>query len=184
MELPRDDGPHDRMTEWWYYTGHLHDDEGGRWGFEYVIFRAERGSFPVSWASHLALTDETGDAFHYAQRAEIGPQVDRSPVDDAGEPTGFDLAIVGADPERPETFTQPAWTMAGADGTDRLAATLSATEATCGRPRRRPDPSARPHGDEAARPPRRRRLDRLRAGRQLVLLLAHGDDGHGLADPG
>ena len=41
------DGPHDRMTEWWYYTGHLHDDEGGRWGFEYVIFRAERGSFPV-----------------------------------------------------------------------------------------------------------------------------------------
>ena len=130
VELPRDDGPHDRLTEWWYYTGHLRDDEGGRWGFEYVIFRAERGGFPVSWASHLALTDETGDAFHYAQRAEIGPQVDDSPVDDGGEPTGFDLAIVGADPERPETFTQPPWTMAGADGTDRLAATLSATEAT------------------------------------------------------
>ena len=84
----------------------------------------------MSWASHLALTDETADAFHYAQRAEIGPQVDDSPVDDAGEPTGFDLAIVGADPERPETFTQPPWTMAGADGTDRLAATLSAAEAT------------------------------------------------------
>ena len=129
MELPRDDGPHDRLTEWWYYTGHLRDDDGGRWGFEYVIFRAERGGFPVSWASHLALTDETADAFHYAQRAEIGPQVDHSPVDDSGEPTGFDLAIVGADPERPETFTQPPWTMAGADGTDRLAATLSAAEA-------------------------------------------------------
>ena len=130
VELPRDDGPHDRLTEWWYYTGHLRDDAGGRWGFEYVIFRAERGGFPVSWASHLALTDETADAFHYAQRAEIGPQVDHSPVDEAGEPTGFDLAIVGADPERPETFTQPPWTMAGADGTDRLAATLSAAEAT------------------------------------------------------
>jgi predicted secreted hydrolase len=130
VELPRDDGPHDRLTEWWYYTGHLRDDEGGRWGFEYVIFRAERGGFPVSWASHLALTDETADAFHYAQRAEIGPQVDHSPVDDGGEPTGFDLAIVGADPERPETFTQPPWMMSGADGTDRLAATLSATEAT------------------------------------------------------
>ena len=130
VELPRDDGPHDRLTEWWYYTGHLRDDEGGRWGFEYVIFRAERGGFPVSWASHLALTDETGDAFYYAQRAEIGPQVDHSPVDDASEPTGFDLAIVGADPERPETFTQPPWTMAGANGTDRLAATLSASEAS------------------------------------------------------
>jgi predicted secreted hydrolase len=130
VELPRDDGPHGRLTEWWYYTGHLRDDEGGRWGFEYVIFRAERGGFPVSWASHLALTDETGDRFHYAQRAEIGPQVDHSPVNDGGEPTGFDLAIIGADPERPETFTQPPWTMAGAGGTDHLAATLSTAEAT------------------------------------------------------
>ena len=129
VKLPRDDGPHDRLTEWWYYTGHLQDEAGGRWGFEYVIFRAERGGFPVSWASHLALTDETGGAFHYAQRAEIGPQVDRSPLDAAGEPTGFNLSIIGADPERPETFSQPAWTMAGADGTDHLAATLSETEA-------------------------------------------------------
>ena len=23
VQLPRDDGPHDRLTEWWYYTGHL-----------------------------------------------------------------------------------------------------------------------------------------------------------------
>ena len=33
IELPRDDGPHDRLTEWWYYTGHLRDSDGGRWGF-------------------------------------------------------------------------------------------------------------------------------------------------------
>ena len=26
--LPRDDGPHDRLTEWWYYTGHLRADDG------------------------------------------------------------------------------------------------------------------------------------------------------------
>jgi predicted secreted hydrolase len=130
VELPRDDGPHDRLMEWWYYTGHLRDDEGGRWGFEYVIFRAERGAFPVSWASHFALTDETGETFHYAQRQEIGPQVDRSPVGPGGKPTGFDLSLTGADPQRPETFTQPAWTMSGVDGTDRLAAALTATEAT------------------------------------------------------
>jgi predicted secreted hydrolase len=130
IELPPDDGPHDRLMEWWYYTGHLRDGDGGRWGFEYVIFRAERGAFPVSWASHFALTDESGDAFHYAQRQEIGPQVDRSPVDAVGDPTGFDLSLVGADPQRPETFTQPAWTMSGADGTDRLAAQLTPSEAT------------------------------------------------------
>ena len=52
--LPGDDGPHQRLTEWWYYTGHLIDDGGRRYGFEFVIFRAERGDFPVSWASHLA----------------------------------------------------------------------------------------------------------------------------------
>lgn len=45
VALPRDDRPHDRLTEWWYYTGHLRDTAGGTWGFEFVIFRAERGSF-------------------------------------------------------------------------------------------------------------------------------------------
>ncbi len=77
--LPRDDGPHDRLTEWWYDTGHLRAADGHRFGFEYVIFRAERGAFPTSWVSHLAITDETGDRFLYAQRLEVGPQVDRSP---------------------------------------------------------------------------------------------------------
>ncbi len=70
MVLPRDDGPHDRLTEWWYYTGHLDgraaDGSSHEFGFEYVIFRAERGSFPTTWASHLAITDETGDRFLYA----------------------------------------------------------------------------------------------------------------------
>jgi predicted secreted hydrolase len=127
--FPRDDGPHDRLTEWWYYTGHLTDETGGRWGFEYVIFRAERGDFPVAWASHLALTDETGGRFHYAERSEIGSQVDRSPRDEAEEPAGFDLQIRGLDPARPETFTRAPWTMAGADGFDRLAATFGPEEA-------------------------------------------------------
>ena len=76
--LPRDDGPHDRLTEWWYYTGHLRADDGSRYGFEFVIFRAERGLFPTSWVSHLAVTDETGDRFLYSQRLEVGP--DRGPL--------------------------------------------------------------------------------------------------------
>ena len=114
--LPRDDGPHDRLTEWWYYTGHLHAADGARYGFEYVIFRAERGRFPVSWVSHLAITDEGGDRFLYDQRSEIGPQVDRASA------TGFDLSISGADPARPETAGAPEWTMTGSGGSDRLVA--------------------------------------------------------------
>jgi predicted secreted hydrolase len=114
VEFPRDDAPHDRLTEWWYYTGHLRDARGGEWGFEYVIFRAERGRFPVSWASHLAVTDESGGRFTYAQRSEIGPQVDRSPSD------GFDFSLAGGE--------ATPWAMRGHDGVDQLTAEADASE--------------------------------------------------------
>jgi predicted secreted hydrolase len=127
--LPRDDGPHDRLTEWWYYTGHLRATDGHRFGFEYVIFRAERGAFPTSWASHLAITDETGDRFVYSQRLEVGPQVDRSPRGATGELVGFDLSLSGIDPRDPATFDRPAWTMRGSGGDDRLVATTAPEEA-------------------------------------------------------
>jgi predicted secreted hydrolase len=132
--LPRDDAPHDRLTEWWYYTGHLRDETGGRWGFEFVIFRAERGGFPVTWASHLALTDETGGRFHYAQRSEFGPQVDRAGPpsgDAAADPAGgpaFDLALRGLDLAEPAALAREPWSMAGRDGTDVLAAAALETE--------------------------------------------------------
>ncbi len=131
--LPRDDGPHDRLTEWWYYTGHLSgtDDAGVTrdLGFEYVIFRAERGAFPTTWASHLAVTDETGGRFLYAQRLGVGDDVDRSPRDADGVPTGFDLALTGIDPTDPATFGRPAWSMRGSAGRDRLEADLAPGEA-------------------------------------------------------
>ncbi len=114
--LPRDDGPHDRLTEWWYYTGHLRAGDGTRYGFEYVIFRAERGRFPTSWVSHLAITDESGDRFLYGQRLEVGA-AGRSL---AGR-TAFDL-VDRAVPIRPTptTPTRRRWTMTGSDGRDHL----------------------------------------------------------------
>jgi predicted secreted hydrolase len=94
-----------------------------------VIFRAERGGFPVSWASHLALTDESAARFTYAQRSEIGPQVD---VDPRAQ-DGFALSITGFDPTQPAPAEPPAeppaaWTMAGNNGTDRLQARASEGE--------------------------------------------------------
>ncbi len=129
--FPRDDGPHDRLTEWWYYTGHLADANGGRWGFEFVVFRAERGGFPVTWASHIALTDETDGTFAYDQRSAIGPQVDQSAATD--QPFSFFLP----DPSAP-TFSEPtaqasidagstlptAWIMSGFSGGADLSAAL------------------------------------------------------------
>jgi predicted secreted hydrolase len=127
--LPRDDGPHDRLTEWWYYTGHLAAADGRRFGFEYVVFRAERGGFPVTWASHLALTDEGAGRFHYAQRSEIGPQVDRSPRDPAtAAPTGFAFAVSGFDIANPTDLPGTPWSMAGSMGSDTLTAAASGTE--------------------------------------------------------
>ena len=127
--LPRDDGPHDRLTEWWYYTGHLAAADGRTFGFEYVVFRAERGSFPVSWASHLAITDESGGRFAFGQRSEIGPQVDRSPRDGSGTPTGFALAVAGSEASGQPASSSVPWTMAGSGGNDSLAAALGPTEA-------------------------------------------------------
>jgi predicted secreted hydrolase len=127
--LPRDDGPHDRLTEWWYYTGHLRAADGARFGFEFVIFRAERGRFPTSWVSHLAVTDEGGDRFLYGQRLEVGEGVDRSPRAAGGAPTGFDLALTGVDPSDPATVGRPPWAMSGSGGEDRLVASLAANEA-------------------------------------------------------
>ncbi len=111
VELPRDDGPHDRLTEWWYYTGHLEASDGRRFGFEFVIFRAERGGFPVTWASHLAITDEAGQAFEYAQRTSFGPGVSRS------SSGAFAVEM----PAPPGVPGEP-WAMSGGGGRDSLVA--------------------------------------------------------------
>jgi RND superfamily putative drug exporter len=115
--LPRDEAPHDRLTEWWYYTGHLRESGGARkFGFEFVIFRAERGAFPVTWASHLALTDETAGLFYYDQRSEIGPQVDLRATD------GFDLSIRGTDDQGVPDVAAAPWRMTGLGGSDTVSA--------------------------------------------------------------
>ena len=137
INLPRDDGPHDRLTEWWYYTGHLHAADGRKFGFEAVVFRAERGSVPPAWAAHLALTQEPvgllqGPAFYYAQRSEIGPQVDHSPRSPTGAPTGFDLQIGGLSPSLISSGAPASavpWRLAGSGGTDQIEAALAPEEA-------------------------------------------------------
>jgi predicted secreted hydrolase len=133
ISLPRDDGPHDRLMEWWYYTGHLKGVAGSRaerqFGFEFVVFRAERGTFPTAWASQLAITDETGQRFHYAQRFEVGDGVDRSQRTDAGAPSGLDLVLTGLDPTNPATFERPPWQINASNGTDRLRVTFAPGEA-------------------------------------------------------
>ena len=128
IHLPGDDAPHDRLTEWWYYTGHLVATDGRHFGFEAVIFRAERGSVPTTWASHLALTDAAGNRFLYAQRSQVGGPV-AIPQRVLGGQTGFDLNVTGFDPSDPSSVLQMPWTLVGGGGRDKITAALSPKEA-------------------------------------------------------
>jgi predicted secreted hydrolase len=77
--FPLDHGPHPEFkTEWWYYTGNLHDAAGRHFGYQLTFFRNALQSDPVArdsdWASqqiylaHFALTDPEGKKFHYFER--------------------------------------------------------------------------------------------------------------------
>ncbi len=114
VSLPADDAPHDRLTEWWYVTGHLATLDGTReFGYEAVIFRAKRGQFPVTWASHIAITEkprgERAGSFSYDQRVEIGPQVYIAPIMSRAMSAAF--AITGANPLDPATLGRDPWVM-------------------------------------------------------------------------
>ena len=103
VAFPRDDGPHDSAIEWWYFTGHMFSDDGARYGFEYVIFRARSGELE-GFVSHFAVTDNPRGEFHYDQRILGAPGV-------AGDAAPLDLNLNG-------------WTMRGGDGQFDLAAEM------------------------------------------------------------
>ncbi len=77
--FPADYGPHpDFGTEWWYYTGNLHSDDGRHFGYQFTIFR--RALRPGSEAggsewrgdqiymAHFTVTDVDGKRFLHDQR--------------------------------------------------------------------------------------------------------------------
>ncbi len=68
IELPRDHRPHQDLSEWWYFTGHLQDRSGTWYGFEFVIFTADRRSLGSSYAAHLAISDPNPGSFRYSER--------------------------------------------------------------------------------------------------------------------
>ena len=84
-EFPRDHFIHpDFKTEWWYFTGHLSDDRGNRFGFELTFFRqglrspstrnSETSRFLVNDLkfAHFAITDLSAGQFHFQQKLSRG----------------------------------------------------------------------------------------------------------------
>jgi predicted secreted hydrolase len=68
VTLPRDAGPHDALTEWWYYTGHLQAADGQAYGFEFTVFQARRQGAPSGYLAHFAISDIAGQRFSHQAR--------------------------------------------------------------------------------------------------------------------
>jgi len=113
ITFPQDEAPHHDLTEWWYYTGHLHGaDAGGMlhdYGFELTFFQTLRGQFAPYYAAHFAISDISRGQFHYDQRASFEPP---SVIPSAGTTTGFSLALDG-------------WMARGLNGRDHLHAEMA-----------------------------------------------------------
>lgn len=64
VTLPADDRLHRESTEWWYWTGHLADEMGRKFGFQMTFFVFAIGESQAV-LSNVALTDIEGQEFHH-----------------------------------------------------------------------------------------------------------------------
>jgi len=81
LVLPADAGPHDALTEWWYYTGHLHSDDGRQYGFEFTVFQVRRQGAPTGYLAHFAISDIEGQRFSHQSRFRQGDPFSAFPFD-------------------------------------------------------------------------------------------------------
>jgi predicted secreted hydrolase len=108
LNFPADQAPHDFLSEWWYYTGHVNTVDGNRYGIQFVIFQGIRADFPVAYPSHFAIVDANTKTFKYDQKIVTR---DRSQIKFGGT-DGFDLKVDN-------------WTLRGKDGTDKINAKMT-----------------------------------------------------------
>ena len=89
--FPRDAEPHDVLTEWWYYTGHLRSERDGRaYGFEFVVFQVRRQNAPTGYLAHFAVSDIDGQRFSHQSRFARGQPAAGFPLDVNGWRLGTD----------------------------------------------------------------------------------------------
>ena len=83
FSFPRDHFSHPEFrTEWWYYSGHLNDQERRSYGYQLTFFRTglkrETKNQKSKWTiqnlyfAHLALTDESNKMFQYREKIHRG----------------------------------------------------------------------------------------------------------------
>jgi predicted secreted hydrolase len=80
VQFPRDAEPHDVLTEWWYYTGHLYTSSGREFGFEFTIFQVRRQAAPTGYLAHFAISDVAAQRFSHQARASQGAPDEALPL--------------------------------------------------------------------------------------------------------
>jgi len=91
--FPRDHGAHPEFrTEWWYFTGNLHDGAGNRYGYQLTFFRQGVRLQPANpgnpWSlrdlyfAHFTVTDVRKGSFHFTdQVTRSGPGLSGAATD-------------------------------------------------------------------------------------------------------
>ena len=74
IELPADDAylPEEQV-QWWYWTGHLHTEDGRRFGFEVVFFTLDNFFIFRDQLVQAAITDVAEDKFAYEEFIRFYP---------------------------------------------------------------------------------------------------------------
>jgi predicted secreted hydrolase len=80
ITFPRDALPHDALTEWWYFTGHLAASDGRSFGFEYTVFQVRRQGAPTGYLAHFAVSDIDGRGFSHQSRFTQGETFTEFPI--------------------------------------------------------------------------------------------------------
>ncbi|MEF8700316.1 MAG: lipocalin family protein [Candidatus Accumulibacter sp. UW20] len=86
VRLPADDAAHDKLTEWWYYSGHLQTDSGERYSFHVATF-LRQGTLTHT-VFHGSLLDHQTDKL-YAEQARTAGNPSHARRD------GFDFTFGG-----------------------------------------------------------------------------------------
>ena len=145
VRFPEDEGPHNVLAEWWYYTGHLYADAEGatgegnaeqEYGFELVFFRGIRGDRPPGYAAHFAVTDVPRSRFRYDQRQDVALNENATgtsmgvgridaPVNAPKQPSTRPPGIVALAPEGGGfDLALGNWWLRGARGVDQMRASM------------------------------------------------------------
>src|SRR3990172_11923100 len=82
FSFPQDHFSHPEFkTEWWYYSGHLNDQEKRSYGYQFTFFRTglkretktkSKWTIQNLYFAHLALTDESNKKFQYREKIHRG----------------------------------------------------------------------------------------------------------------